>query len=624
MLWSGARRRSFAQRCWDFWFLQTIQTFLDYACPPKKTGWFNRVSGWTAKILGTCGFCAILPFRLVFAASFGIWRVLANAFGTSHPDSYWKAPWQQGSTKKDGEKALDEIAGWGETPDGEPSKDFTGDSDGDPGKISSQAQTLRKELDIPEGVAAVVVSLVVLRVVFWAIRKRLVERETMQKAIARALDLASTVTDVGIVASFVFGVGQKHIRELFAVVAALQRVCRKDPKDPMETVELPTNLMRGAGLGYTFSWCAQAKRYRWHVVAVIGLLLVAAVASKRFFRSQTKKPRTPKGKPKGAEVVEEKKDASVKASDVEDVRDAVSAASSKTEVPKETTQPEPEAALMIADPLAQNPMDSPVTMVDLPRVPITKFLFIGEGPDGQPARFKLVPDDGVKPAANPEVGGAAQAASDRKIAKKKKKAEKKKAPAKVLRNASGTAADDKAVHVVVPEVEATPEKMIATPSFDLTHTSALPLFAGGAQVGAAGHVNHMGHTMVVTIGHNVQRPVFWDEGGKLPVVVKSTLHTSGAPWSDSLVELVSPTQLPRATITAKLTVPTRCVIVRNGQLSTNEVMPSEGHALIHKAATVPGWSGSLIFGLVEGAWCAVGVHGGYLESRKTNWGLSFF
>lgn len=520
---------------------------------------------------------------------------------------------------------------------------LSGAESGDTGDVAeavAKAEEVKKKYGLFESVQAIVVTLILIRAIRWLLRRKHIEKESVKKAIANLdtlLDWLETLGDVTFVFAFMWGFIPRELRDGTAVIRVMRKLVRKDPKADSLVIEDEVERLEGAGLGFEtsswYGWLTLAKKYKYHVLVAGLLFLLAAVLVRKTTKSEevpdsdipkrkAKKlppgvtPTTPLGQePTPAEKRNGDKLLRVKAINIGgDCKNCKKTIVCEVPVEQAFTErtftqwvcPECEHCNVFG---ASGIMDISVAV---PMKPDSKEVAV---PEAEEAKMSRADRRKAKKAA---AQNAQPVDGDEK---------KKKAPA----HGGHVYSDDKPKGGRL----GVPERAQATPPFDSSRTGEVPLYdANGVRVASAGAINWeidgKSEPVIVTVKHALQEPVYFDQGGKIQAHEAAVLVL--APNGDHIVRIAqqkgsgfaNPSPMPPSATVTKLDKPSSCVIWHSGKISSGSVSPSGDGRLVHNCSTVPGWSGSLIFASINGAYRAVGLHAAADNTSSNNLGVSFF
>lgn len=229
---------------------------------------FGLTAGLVAGVATTGTLAAAIPVDATFASMFSLW--LAN----------WWAKFRSLRILRR-RAAVARATTTDPTDTAEPE-----DPEEVPPELQQLASDVSKLLKVSVAASAVVAALIIVRVLGILLKRRVVQKETVDRGLTRLFRIFEWIADFGFITLFFWGNGKEEFAALQRVLGVLRRMCFKQGTF---NIDIPDSMLHGVGLGsYAGTW-NRLKRNRWRVVAVLVAVIALSVVTARAWKKVNKK-----------------------------------------------------------------------------------------------------------------------------------------------------------------------------------------------------------------------------------------------------------------------------------------------------------------------------------------------
>jgi hypothetical protein len=162
----------------------------------------------------------------------------------------------------------------------------SGEDEEVPEEVRQLADDMSKLFKISVAASGVVVALTVVRILGILLKRKILQKETVDRGLQRMFHIIEWTADFGFVALFFWGNGKEEFAALQRVLSILRRVCFKDGTF---NIDIPDAMLHGVGLGSRAGIWNRLKRNKWRVVAIIVAVIALSVVTARAWKKVTRR-----------------------------------------------------------------------------------------------------------------------------------------------------------------------------------------------------------------------------------------------------------------------------------------------------------------------------------------------
>jgi hypothetical protein len=155
-----------------------------------------------------------------------------------------------------------------------------------PAEVKQLADDISKLLKISVAASGVVVALIVVRIIGILLKRKVVEKETVDRGLQRLFRIFEWTADFGFVALFFWGTGKEEFAALQRILSILRRVCFNTGTF---NIDIPDSMLHGVGLGSRAGVWNRLKRNKWRVLAILIAIIALSVVTARAWKKVAKK-----------------------------------------------------------------------------------------------------------------------------------------------------------------------------------------------------------------------------------------------------------------------------------------------------------------------------------------------